>query len=52
MKAGSFEKKDFCFNLRFPGQYYDSETGFFDFSHILHFRGWDVSERGWNKGGV
>ncbi len=29
MKAGSFEKKDFCFNLRFPGQYYDSETGFY-----------------------
>ena len=29
MKAGSFEKKDFCFNLRFPWQYYDSETGFY-----------------------
>ncbi len=29
MKAGSFEKKDFCFNLRFPGQYYDSETEFY-----------------------
>ena len=29
MKASSFEKKDFCFNLRFPGQYYDSETGFY-----------------------
>ncbi len=29
MKARSFEKKDFCFNLRFPGQYYDSETGFY-----------------------